>query len=97
MARKSTPSFVLELPLRTTATDERALAIRLDAARKIYSAAPRSHARGRHHTFASGDSPWRQECPGFSQASARGGFTPLSHTQPMAEGLVALFSNMPAP
>ena len=38
MARKSTPSFVLELPLRTTATDERALAIRLEAARNIYNA-----------------------------------------------------------
>jgi len=38
MARKSTPSFVLELPLRTTAADERALAIRLDAARNIYNA-----------------------------------------------------------
>jgi putative transposase len=38
MARKSTPSFVLELPLRTTATDERALAVRLDAARNIYNA-----------------------------------------------------------
>ena len=38
MAGKSTPSFILELPLWTTATDERALAIRLDAARNIYNA-----------------------------------------------------------
>jgi hypothetical protein len=33
MAGKTTPSFVLELPVRTTAADQRVLAIRLDAAR----------------------------------------------------------------
>jgi putative transposase len=38
MGRKITPSFVLELPLRTAAADNRALAIRLDAARNIYNA-----------------------------------------------------------
>jgi len=38
MARKITPSFVLELPIRTAAADERALAIRLDAARNIDNA-----------------------------------------------------------
>jgi hypothetical protein len=32
------PSFVAEFPLRTTAADERALEIRLDAARQIYNA-----------------------------------------------------------
>ena len=38
MARKTTPSFVLELPLRTTKADERALSVRLEAARNIYNA-----------------------------------------------------------
>lgn len=38
MARKSTPSFVLELPLQTATAAERVLAIRLDAARNIYNA-----------------------------------------------------------
>jgi putative transposase len=38
MPRKSIPSFVLELPLSTAAADERALAVRLDAARNIYNA-----------------------------------------------------------
>src|SRR5215472_3352048 len=38
MARKVTPSFVLELPPRTAAGDERALAIRLNAARNIDNA-----------------------------------------------------------
>jgi hypothetical protein len=33
MAGKTTPSFVLELPVRTPAADQRVLAIRLDAAR----------------------------------------------------------------
>jgi hypothetical protein len=34
-----TASFVAEFPLRTTQADERALAIRLEAARHIYNAA----------------------------------------------------------
>jgi hypothetical protein len=38
MTRKSTQSFILALPLRTTAADERVLAIRLDAARHVYNA-----------------------------------------------------------
>jgi putative transposase len=38
MPRKHTPSFILQLPLRTAAVDERALAVRLDAARSIYNA-----------------------------------------------------------
>lgn len=39
MARKTKPSFVLELPLRTSPADERALSIILDAARNIGNAA----------------------------------------------------------
>ena len=35
---KSSPSFVCELPLRTSPADERALAIRLEAARQVYNA-----------------------------------------------------------
>jgi hypothetical protein len=35
MPRKRTPSFILELPLRTSPADERACAIMLDAARNI--------------------------------------------------------------
>jgi putative transposase len=38
MARKSTPSFVPELPLQTATAVELVLAIRLDAARNIYNA-----------------------------------------------------------
>jgi putative transposase len=38
MARKSTPSFVLEPPLQTATAVELVLAIRLDAARNIYNA-----------------------------------------------------------
>jgi hypothetical protein len=38
MTRKITPSFVLELPVRTPAADERALAIGLDASRAIDNA-----------------------------------------------------------
>jgi putative transposase len=37
--RKTTPSFIVELPLRLTAADERTLSVRLDAARNIYNAA----------------------------------------------------------
>lgn len=36
--RKTTPSFIHELPLRTTLYDEAELAIRLDAARHLYNA-----------------------------------------------------------
>ena len=36
--RAKTPSFIAEFPLRTSAADERELAIRLDAARQIYNA-----------------------------------------------------------
>lgn len=36
--RARTPSFIAEFPLRTTAADERALSVRLDAARQIYNA-----------------------------------------------------------
>jgi putative transposase len=39
MKRTDTASFVAEFPLRTTAADERALGIRLDAGRNIYNAA----------------------------------------------------------
>jgi len=39
MPRAKTPSFVAEIPLRTTAADEAALEMRLDAARNIYNAA----------------------------------------------------------
>src|SRR5574337_587071 len=35
---KTTPSFVCELPLRTTPADERALAIQLEMSRQIYNA-----------------------------------------------------------
>jgi hypothetical protein len=38
LMRKITPTFVVELPLRTTTADERTLAVRLDAARNIYNA-----------------------------------------------------------
>jgi putative transposase len=38
MPRKRTPSFILELPLRTSPADERACAIMLDAARNIANA-----------------------------------------------------------
>jgi hypothetical protein len=38
MPRKPTPSFILELPLRTSPADERARAIMLDAARNIGNA-----------------------------------------------------------
>src|SRR5258706_11870957 len=37
--KSKTESFIAEFPLRTTAADERALRIRLDAARNIYNAA----------------------------------------------------------
>ena len=36
--RKTTPTFVAEFPLRTTAADERELSIRMDAARHIHNA-----------------------------------------------------------
>jgi len=36
--RAATPSFIAEFPLRTSAADERALAVRLEAARHIYNA-----------------------------------------------------------
>lgn len=36
--RAQTDSFIAELPLRTSAADERELAVRLDAARQIYNA-----------------------------------------------------------
>jgi putative transposase len=36
--RKKTPSFIAEFPLSATPADERALSIRLDAARQIYNA-----------------------------------------------------------
>jgi len=39
MFRVTTPTFIAEFPLRTTAADERELAIRLDASRHIYNAA----------------------------------------------------------
>jgi len=39
MPKASTPSFIAEFPLRTSVADERALSIRLDAARQIYNAA----------------------------------------------------------
>ena len=39
MPRAKTPSFVAEIPLRTTAADEATLETRLDAARNIYNAA----------------------------------------------------------
>ena len=39
MPRAKTPSFVPEIPLRTTAADEVALETRLDVARNIYNAA----------------------------------------------------------
>jgi len=39
MARATQPSFVCELPLVLVAADERALRIRLDAARQVYNAA----------------------------------------------------------
>jgi hypothetical protein len=35
--RAKTPSFIAELPLRTTAGDKMILSKRLDAARQIYS------------------------------------------------------------
>jgi hypothetical protein len=38
MPRNRTPSFILELPLRTSPADERACAIMLDAARNIGNA-----------------------------------------------------------
>ena len=38
MARTSSPSFIVDLPLRTSAADERDLAIRLDAARNLENA-----------------------------------------------------------
>ncbi|MFZ0694889.1 MAG: hypothetical protein WAN51_12220, partial [Alphaproteobacteria bacterium] len=38
MASTSVSSFVLELPLNTTAGDGRDLSVRLDAARQIYNA-----------------------------------------------------------
>jgi putative transposase len=38
MARKKTPSFVAEFPLRVSPADERALFVRLNAARQIYNA-----------------------------------------------------------
>jgi hypothetical protein len=38
MFKKKTPSFVCELPLRTTPGDERELAIRLEMARQVYNA-----------------------------------------------------------
>jgi putative transposase len=38
MPRKTKPSFVVELPLRTTPADERSCTIMLDAARTIYNA-----------------------------------------------------------
>lgn len=38
MPRSSTESFIAEFPLSTSATDERVLSIRLDAARQIYNA-----------------------------------------------------------
>ena len=38
MSRAATDSFILELPLRTTAADERELSVRLDAARQIFNA-----------------------------------------------------------
>jgi|GEM_PF-1740032 len=38
MPRPTTPSFVAEFPLKTAPSDERALAVRLDAARQIYNA-----------------------------------------------------------
>ncbi|HYG84838.1 MAG TPA: transposase [Azospirillum sp.] len=36
--RASTPSFIAEFPLRTSAADERALEVRLEAARHVYNA-----------------------------------------------------------
>jgi hypothetical protein len=39
MPRAKTPSFVAEIPLRTTAADEAALEMRLDVARNVYNAA----------------------------------------------------------
>jgi putative transposase len=38
MSKKKTPSFVCELPLKTTPGDERELAIRLEMARQVYNA-----------------------------------------------------------
>jgi putative transposase len=38
MARTRTPSFVIELPLRVAPANERALTVRLEAARNIYNA-----------------------------------------------------------
>src|SRR5258706_11104248 len=37
--RAKSPSFIAEFPLRTTPSDERAMRVRLDAARNIYNAA----------------------------------------------------------
>jgi hypothetical protein len=39
VTRRTTPSFVAEVPLRTTAADERTLVSRLDAQRNVYNAA----------------------------------------------------------
>jgi hypothetical protein len=39
VTRRTTPSFVAEFPLRTTAADERTLVSRLDAQRNVYNAA----------------------------------------------------------
>src|SRR6266508_2864273 len=36
--RAKSPSFIAEFPLETSAIDERALGVRLDAARQIYNA-----------------------------------------------------------
>jgi transposase len=38
MKRATTPSFIAEFPLKTSAGDERALSVRLNAARQIYNA-----------------------------------------------------------
>ncbi len=38
MARSTSPSYIAEFPLRTSAADERALEIRMDAARHIFNA-----------------------------------------------------------
>ena len=45
MPRASSPSFIVELPLRTSAADARELAIRLDAARQIQNAVTRECLR----------------------------------------------------
>jgi len=45
--RTATPSFIHELPLRTTPHDAAVLEVRLDAARNLYNACPTLPLKGR--------------------------------------------------